>query len=146
MRGSDEDIKMELKAYRMLSKIYANNAEQTRTPLSENLFYIEQLITKAEKPQTIFDGIIADNRLVLVYFFGDWCPPCKLTSPEIDKVAKQFPSVIFLKVDKELFPELFQNIKSIPVIRIYKDGNRVYNEAGGKSESQLKQLIMQFQK
>ena len=45
--------------------------------------------------------IIDNNDKVIVDFYADWCGPCKKISPEIEKLEKQVPEVVFVKVNVE---------------------------------------------
>ncbi|KAF7279781.1 hypothetical protein GWI33_006741 [Rhynchophorus ferrugineus] len=41
----------------------------------------------------------AGTKLVVIDFFATWCGPCKMIAPELDRMAKEFSNVLFLKVD-----------------------------------------------
>ena len=62
---------------------------------------------------------------VLVDFFADWCMPCKMMAPVLDKLAAAFDgrlTVAKINVDDE--PELAAEygIQSIPALLLFKDG------------------------
>ena len=73
----------------------------------------EEEVLKSEKP-------------VIVDFYADWCGPCKMMSPIIDKIADELgDSVKVGKVNTDENLDLAQslNIMSIPTIMIYKNGS-----------------------
>jgi thioredoxin 1 len=40
-------------------------------------------------------------QLVVIDFFGTWCPPCKMIAPHIDEFAKKYSDVKFCKINIE---------------------------------------------
>ncbi|CAN0403730.1 unnamed protein product, partial [Discosporangium mesarthrocarpum] len=44
----------------------------------------------------------AGSMLVVVDFFAEWCGPCKQIAPAFKAMAKDFPKVVFLKVDVDV--------------------------------------------
>jgi thioredoxin 1 len=62
--------------------------------------------------------------LFAVKFTADWCGPCKKQQPNIDKMEQEFPSVQFISVDSDVFPQLTRNygIKALPTLVLIKDG------------------------
>ena len=62
---------------------------------------------------------------VLVDFWADWCVPCKMLTPVIDELQKEFDGkagVVKINVDdnQELAAEY--NVMSIPTVLLFKDG------------------------
>ncbi len=62
---------------------------------------------------------------VLVDFWADWCMPCKMLTPVIDELQKEFDgkaNVVKVNVDdnQELAAEY--NVMSIPTVLLFKDG------------------------
>ena len=48
----------------------------------------------------------AQNKLVVVDFYAQWCGPCKRIAPEIDALSVREPGVVFLKVDVDEAPSI----------------------------------------
>src|SRR5688500_17041891 len=65
-----------------------------------------------------FDDLVLKSKLpVLVDFWADWCGPCEMVAPILDKLAKEFAGTIRIaKVDVDANPMLSQqfHIQSIP--------------------------------
>lgn len=92
-----------------------------------------------------FDKTINSNELVFIDFWADWCAPCKQFALVYDKVAEQYPSIKFTKINIEQEKELAESlqIRSIPYLMIFKQGILIYSEAGSMPESMLKDLVQQ---
>ncbi len=116
-------------------------SDSTDAVTKSNVVYLHDVVTKSDNAKSKFDALLKDNQLVLVDFYANWCGPCKRMSPVIDTVAKQFPKVVFLKVDVDKFGNVATGIKSIPVLRLFKQGKQVYSQPGAKSQSELVALL-----
>lgn len=92
-----------------------------------------------------FEALIQRNDLIFVDFWASWCAPCKQFSSVYEKVATQFPQVIFVKVDIEKEQDLAEtfHIRSIPHLMVFKQGIVIYSEAGSMPESTLTELVLQ---
>jgi len=73
------------------------------------------------------------GRFVLVDFFADWCGPCKVLGPILDKVAEQFKdNVVLLKANLDNIPATAQKfgVEKIPTVVLLKDGKPVSGFVG----------------
>jgi len=81
---------------------------------------------------------------VLVEFWADWCGPCKLISPILDEVAKEYAGklkVCKLNIDEnQATPPKF-GIRGIPTLMIFKNGNVEATKVGALSKSQLTAFV-----
>jgi len=83
-----------------------------------------------------FDGIIADNKFVLVEFYAPWCGHCKALAPEYEKAAKELESnedVKLVKVDATIHSDLAQQFEvgGYPTLKFFKNGDKGGMEYGG---------------
>lgn len=92
-----------------------------------------------------FNEAINNNSLVLFDFFATWCGPCKMLSPIIDEISKQYPSILVIKINVDNAQELAQanNILSIPTIILYANGKNIFQHVGFIDKNQL---ILQLKK
>lgn len=79
------------------------------------------------------------DKTVIVDFYADWCGPCKMMSPIIDKIAEELGDSIKVgKVNTDENIDLAEEfgIMSIPTIMIFKNGQveKVFNGVTAKSE------------
>lgn len=75
-----------------------------------------------------------------VKFSAPWCPPCSILEPIFEKVSEDIKEVAFFKVDIDFCPEvaISQNIESIPVIILYRNGKEINRVLGTQPETALK--------
>ena len=83
---------------------------------------------------------------VLIDFWAEWCGPCKSLAPILEKLAAEYNGAFELaKVDTEAEPQVaaaFQ-IRSIPTVILFKDGQPVDGFQGALPEGQLRAFLKQ---
>lgn len=93
-----------------------------------------------------FYDIIKSDVPVLVDFSAEWCGPCKMMPPILKKVKDALgDKVRILKIDVDKNPAIAQKlqIRNVPTIALYKNGNQLFRQAGVLQADQLIQLVKQ---
>ena len=95
-----------------------------------------------------FNSTVTGGGLVLVDFWAEWCPPCKMFGPVFEKASEKHPDAVFGKVDTEAQPELAAafGIQSIPTLMIVRDRVAVFAQPGALPEAALTDVIGQARK
>ena len=80
------------------------------------------------------------NEKVLVDFYANWCGPCKMLSPVLEKVSSE---VKVLKVNVDENPELAREygVMSIPTLVFFKNGKTERVSVGLLSSEELSDII-----
>ncbi len=86
-----------------------------------------------------FDELIS-NELTLVDFFADWCGPCKMLIPNLEKLSDKYNIV---KVNVDEFPDLARRyrIMSIPALFLFKNGEVIDNKIGYQELEELESWL-----
>lgn len=89
------------------------------------------------------EKVINSPNIVVVDFFADWCGPCKMLSPILEKLSTVNSAVEFYKINIDENPAISDEfeVQSIPNIVIFKNGQAVDRSIGFKSEQQLQEII-----
>lgn len=94
-----------------------------------------------------FDQVVIQNsfnRPVLVDFWADWCGPCKMQLPVLLKIAEDYRDAFILaKVNTDVERGLAEQhgIRSLPTMRLYRNGEVVEEIMGAQPESAIRPLI-----
>lgn len=97
-----------------------------------------EIITSANFEEKTKEGV------VLVDFFADWCGPCKMLAPVLQKLAAEYEgraTIVKVNVDNDSNLARQFGVFSIPNMFLFKDGQVVDSLLGYHSADDIKALI-----
>jgi thioredoxin 2 len=95
--------------------------------------------------QDSFDRTIAETDLpVLVDFYADWCGPCKMMAPDVDRLAAaRTGNALVAKLNTDLAQATSQrfNVRGIPTTIVFRDGKESARVTGAVPFKELERLL-----
>ena len=85
------------------------------------------------------------NLPILVDFYSNWCPPCKMLEPIFEELTKEFEGKIkFLRLNVDENREIAAKygIMSIPTLILFKNGKEEKRIIGLRSKEELKRELI----
>lgn len=80
-----------------------------------------------------FDESIKAHRVILIDFWADWCRPCKMFSPILDEISKEYSLWIGkINADENKEKAAEYNIISLPTTIIFENGKEIKRILGAK--------------
>ncbi|HYO08546.1 MAG TPA: thioredoxin [Tepidisphaeraceae bacterium] len=103
---------------------------------SENLIELTDSNFEAE--------VLKSDKPVLVDFWAEWCMPCRMLGPTIDKLAKDYAGKVKVgKVDTDANRDVSMRyqISAIPTVLLVKDGKVAQQFVGLRQEKEFKEVL-----
>jgi thioredoxin 1 len=94
-----------------------------------------------------FDEILKSDKPVLIDFYAEWCGPCKMLAPILKEVKEEIgDAVTIVKIDVDASPQASQKfeIRGVPTLILYKNGEQVWRKSGLLDKQSLLSLLKQY--
>ncbi len=88
--------------------------------------------------------VLESDLLVLVDFWATWCSPCRMVTPIIEELAKEYDRKIKIgKINIDENPKIptYYGVMSIPTLMFFKKGRVTEQAVGALSKAELKKKI-----
>jgi len=115
---------------------------------------LQQIMNEKELLKNIKDPLNLDDSnffqtiskfpLFLVDFWAPWCGPCRMMSPLIDQIGKEYMgNLVVGKVNVDENPTISRQfgISSIPTLILFKKGQAVNKIIGSVSKNKIDEMV-----
>jgi len=92
-----------------------------------------------------FKTTVLDSSLpILVDFWAEWCGPCRMVAPILDKLQKEYEGkikIVKVNIDNNNGLAEKYEVMSIPTLIAFKDGKQFEMIVGAQGEARFKDLM-----
>ena len=91
-----------------------------------------------------FESIVMQSdKTVLLDFYADWCPPCKLLMPVVEEISAENPDITIGKINIDSEPELAEKfgVTTVPTLFVIKNGAVVSSSVGVKPKRAILEMV-----
>jgi thioredoxin 1 len=85
-------------------------------------------------------SVLESDTPVLVDFWADWCPPCKMLTPTITQIATDYEGKLrVVKLDADANPDVVMayRVMSLPTLLLFKQGQVVETLVGYQPKERI---------
>ncbi len=93
---------------------------------------------------TFEQEVLASEKPVIVDFWADWCGPCHMVSPILDRIAGERPDelrLVKVNIDEEPGLATRYGVMSIPTIVLFKEGKPAAAALGAQPKRALERAL-----
>jgi thioredoxin 1 len=94
--------------------------------------------------QSFEQDVLKSEVPVLVDFWAEWCGPCKMLAPTVEKVANEYEGKAkFVKLNIDDNNQVAQQfgIKGIPTLILFKNGSEADRTVGLTTKDNISRMI-----
>lgn len=94
-----------------------------------------------------FEDIIKSEKPVLIDFFATWCGPCKMMHPILEELHEKVGEkarIIKIDIDKNEELAAIYNVRSVPTLMIFQNGELKWRAAGVQPDAVLEQELEKY--
>ena len=105
------------------------------------------IFTKNDRDShTLYTETIQNKQPLVLYFYTDWCGPCKQIAPIIEDLSTSYISIPIMKIDVDESTSLAaeHQVTSIPTLIFFKDGEYYKRINGTSSKLEISVLMSEL--
>jgi thioredoxin 1 len=89
-----------------------------------------------------FRAAVGDHHVVLADFYADWCGPCQMLEPVVERLAAETDAAV-AKVDVDANQPLAgeYGVRGVPTLVLFVDGEEADRYVGVQDESTLRAAV-----
>ena len=97
--------------------------------------------------QSFEQDVLKADQPVLVDFWAAWCGPCRMIAPTVEALANEYTGrarVVKMNVDENQSTPAQYNIRGIPTLLLFKDGQVRDQLVGAASRDVIENLLKKY--
>lgn len=90
------------------------------------------------------EDVLKSSQPVLVDYWANWCAPCKMIAPVLEEIAQEYAGrvkVAKLDIDENRAVTERFNVRGIPTLILFKNGEAEAIKVGAVTKSQLTAFV-----
>jgi thioredoxin 1 len=102
---------------------------------------------KTVTDETFDSDVLRNPRPVIVEYWAQWCPPCRMLGPVLEEIAQERAGTVdVVKLNTDENPRTAQRygVLAVPTMNVFSGGQVVKQVIGAKSKSALLRDFAEF--
>ena len=83
--------------------------------------------------------VLKNGKVCFVYFWAEWCGPCRQLTPILEEISAEMSDVVFAKhnIDEQPTAAVKYGVRGIPTMLIFKNGELKGTKVGTTTKSNI---------